>query len=72
MSVDIRDIIVVKKDVKGANYGFKNIKTGKFYTRYQLVRDIKKGLVINAHVRTIKGREYPCSNPNIKDNNIVT
>ena len=34
MSVDIRDIIVVKKDVKGANYGFINIKTGKFYGFY--------------------------------------
>jgi hypothetical protein len=64
-------IKTIRASDSGRNERFRNINTGKEYSRRELVNEIENGKVDNAHIRIINGIKTPCSNPDkSKDNNL--
>lgn len=62
-------ISVTKENDSGRNERFRDNKTNKEMSRTEFVSEIKKGNYENYHVRNIRGKDTPVSNPDNSENN---
>ncbi len=69
MKTNIRNIKTIQESNSGRNERFKNINTGREYSRRELVNEIENGKVEKAHIRITNGIKTPCSNPDKSKNN---
>tara|TARA_A100001015_G_C14987231_1_gene712142 strand:- start:601 stop:810 length:210 start_codon:yes stop_codon:yes gene_type:complete len=60
---------VTQESTTGRNQKFYDNFSDKDMTRLQFVKEIEKGNYSNYHVRDIKGKKTPVSNPDKKTNN---
>ena len=62
-------VSVTQETETGRNESFHDNYTGKNMSRSEFVRQIKRGVYKNYHVREINGIETPVSNPDGSEHN---
>lgn len=62
-------LTVIEENDTQRNIRFKDIKTGKEFSRTELVKQIESGKYPGYHVRVLNSLKTPVSNPDKKESN---